>query len=169
MAISFTNLIGSRENLDKTIRYQLQTGWVSANVSGVTPKFYSDTEESDNMATVDEAALNSVRVNLFSRERTADTDVNGDDKHTWKFRLLIEIQGESLSILTQMEDEVNRILWTLSPNTNTRLNKSDGSASEVAWFEESELTFNRIQAEGETDFTPISQAELICIYFRIKT
>jgi len=169
MAVTFTNLSGTRENLDKTIRYRLQTNWTAANVSNVTPKFESDTEETDSMALPDESALNVVRVNLFSRERSKEMDVNGDDKHKWIFRVLIEIQAESLNILTQIEDEVNRILWTIAPNSNTRLLKSDGTASEAAYFEDSEITFNRITPQSESDFTPTSQGELEICYFRIKT
>jgi len=171
MTVSFTNLSGTRENLDKTIRYRLQTNWTSANVSNITPKFESDTEAGDSMAKQDESALNSVRVNLFSRERVKDSslDFNGDDKHAWIFRILIEIQAESLTILTQIEDEVNRIIWTLAPNGGTRLLKSDDSASEIAFFEDSEITFNRIDTESETDFTPVSQGELIAYYYKIKS
>lgn len=169
MTVSFTNLSGTRENLDKTIRYTLQTNWTSANVSNITPKFESDTEEADAMAMPDDSVLNVVRVNLFSRERSKEMDVNGDDKHKWIFRLLIEIQAESLTILTKIEDEINRILWNLAPNSSTRLYKSDGSASEAAYFENSEITFNRISPQSETDFTPVSQAELEICYFRIKT
>jgi len=121
------------------------------------------------MAMPDDSVLNVVRVNLFSRERSKEMDVNGDDKHKWIFRLLIEIQAESLTILTKIEDEINRILWNLAPNSSTRLYKSDGTASEAAYFENSEITFNRISPQSETDFTPVSQAELEICYFRIKT
>lgn len=169
MTVSFTNLSGTRENLDKTVRYQLQNNWTAANVSSVTPTFESDTEEADSMALPDKSVINVVRVNLFSRERSTEMDVNGDDKHKWIFKVLIEIQAESLTILTQMEDEVNRILWSISPNNSTRLLKSDGSASEAAYFENSEITFNRISPQTEADFTPISQGELEICYFRIRT
>ena len=47
MTVSFTNLSGTRENLDKTLRYRIQTNWTAANVSSVTPTFESDTEEAD--------------------------------------------------------------------------------------------------------------------------
>lgn len=171
MAVSFTNLSGTRENLDKTIRYHLQTNWTAANTSSITPKFESDTESTDNMARQDDAHLNSIKVNLFSRERVKDAnmDFNGDDKHTWSFKLLIEIQGESLSVMTQLEDEVNRILWTLAPNSGTRLVKSDSANSEAAFFEDSEVTFNRIDPNGEDDYTPISQGELVIFYYKVKT
>ena len=96
-------------------------------------------------------------------------DFNGDDKHAWVFKILIEVQGESLAIMTLIEDEINRILWTLSPNSGTRLLKSDGASSEIAYFEDSEVTFNRIEPESEDDYTPISQGELVAYYYKLKT
>ena len=169
MAVTFTNLSGARENLDKTIRFRLQTNWTSANVSSITPQFESDTEEADSLARQDESALNSVRIGLFSRERAkdADMDFNGDDKHTWLFRILIEVQAESLTIMTLIEDEINRILWTLSPNSGTRLLKSDGANSEIAFFEDSEVTFNRIEPASKDDYSPISQGELVAFYYKV--
>ena len=171
MVVSFTNLVGSRENLDKTIRYHLQTNWTSANTSSITPVFESDTESIDGFARQDDSYLNNIRVNLFSRERTKDLelDFNGDDKHTWKFKLLVEVQAETLSLMTLFEDEINRIIWTLSPNTGTRLVKSDATNSEAQFFEDSEITFNRIEPNSKDDYTPISQGELVIFYSKIKT
>ena len=171
MAVSFTNLSGTRENLDKTIRYRLQANWTPANTSSITPVFESDTESSDNLARQDDSYLNNIRINLFSRERIKDAemDFNGDDKHTWKFKLLIEVQAETLSLLTLFEDEINRILWTLSPNSGTRLLKSDGANSEAEFFEDSEISFNRIEPESKDDYTPISQGELVIFYSKIRT
>jgi hypothetical protein len=68
-----------------------------------------------------------------------------------------------------MEDEVHRILWENRPNGSTRLNKSDGNPSEVAFFEESEPEFERLEPDDEVDQTPTSQAELKMIYYKIKT
>lgn len=169
MAVTFTNLSGSRENLDKTIRFRLETNWTAANVSNITPQFESDTEEADSLARQDESALNSIRIGLFSRERAkdADMDFNGDDKHAWLFRILIEVQAESLTIMTLIEDEINRILWTLSPNSGTRLLKSDGANSEIAFFEDSEVTFNRIEPPSKDDYSPISQGELVAFYYKV--
>ena len=171
MAVTFINLSGSRENLDKTIRYRLQTNWTASNVSNITPKFESDTEQSDSLARQDESALNVVRIGLFSRERVTDAEMefNGDDKHAWVFKILIEVQAESLTIMTLIEDEINRILWTLSPNGATRLLKSDGANSEIAFFEDTEVAFNRIEPESEDDYTPISQGQLVAYYYKLKT
>ena len=171
MTVTFTNLSGSRENLDKTIRYLLEDNWTASNITGtITPAFESDTEEPDQLARPDNSYVNAIRISIFSRERAEeDGDYNGDDKHLWRFRLLVECQAEDLTVLLDFEDEINRILWENRPNGATRLNKSDGSASEVAFFENSEVEFERLEPEAEDDQTPTSQAELRLIYFKTKT
>lgn len=171
MTITFTNLSGSRENMDKTIRYLLENNWTSANTSGITPFFTSDTEEPDQLARPDNSAINEVRVNWARRERLDPDsfDVNGDDKHAWKQVLFIEVQGEDLNTMTLFEDEVHRILWENRPNGANRLNKSDASASEVAYFEEDEPEFERLEPEADIDQFPTSQAELGLVYFKTKS
>ena len=172
MTITFTNLSGSRENLDKTIRYLIENNWTAGNITGtITPNFESDTEEPDQLARPDDSALNVVRVNYVSRTRMDpdDFDFNGDDKHAWMCTVFIEVQGESLQVMMDMEDEVNRILWENRPNSADRLNKSDSSASEVAWFEDDEVEFNRLEPDTEDDQTPVSQGELKMVYFKVKS
>ena len=172
MTVTTTNLSGTRENLDKTIRDLLEDNWVATNITGtITPSFISDTEEPDQLARPDESATNEIRINHVSRLRgeVDDFDVNGDDKHIWKWTVFVEVQGESILVLLDMEDEVNRILWENRPNAADRLAKSDTAASEVAWFEDSEIGFERLEPESEDDQTPISQGELVMIYFKTKT
>ncbi len=172
MTITFTNLSGSRENLDKTIADLISDNWTASNITGtITPTFTSDTDEPDQLARTDGSYMNEVRVNYSSRTRYQedDFDVNGDDKHAWVCTCFIEIQGESLAILLELEDEVHRILWENRPNGGTRLNKSDGAASEVAFFEDAEPEFERLEPEEDVDITPTSQSELKMIYFKIKT
>jgi hypothetical protein len=172
LTITFTNLSGTRENLDKTIRDLLQDNWTAGNITGtITPIFASDTEEPDQLARPDYAALNEVRVNWVSRKRynEDDFDTNGDYKHAWVQEVFIEVQGESLLVMVDMEDEVHRILWENRPNGATRLNKSDATASEVAFFEDSEPEFERLEPDSENDQTPTSQATLRMIYYKTKT
>ena len=172
MTITFTNLSGSRENLDLTIKDLLSDNWTAGNITGtITPDFQCDTEEPDQLARPDESALDVVRVNYVSRTRMDPDqfDFNGDDKHAWMCTVFIEIQGQSLQVLLDMEDEVNRILWENRPNGATRLPKSDTADSEVAWFEDSEIEFERLEPDSEDDQTPTSQGELRMVYFKIKT
>ena len=172
MTITFTNLSGSRENLDVTIKDLINDNWTAGNITGtITPNFESDTEEPDQLARADDSALNVVRVNYVSRTRMDpdDFDFNGDSKHAWMCTVFIEVQGESLQVMLDMEDEVNRILWENRPNSGTRLAKSDGADSEVAWFEDDEVEFERLEPESEDDQTPTSQAELKMVYFKVKS
>lgn len=173
MTVTFTNLSGTRENLDKTIRDLLQDNWTAGNTSSITPQFESDTEEPDGVARLDFTKSDVVRISLIAREYVGsdeDGDWNGDDKHLWKCTLAVEVQGQSLSILTLFEDEINRILWENRPNSATRLNKSDAAASEAGYFDKSEISFERIYpSPGETDYTPSSVAELVIYYYKIKT
>jgi hypothetical protein len=172
MTITFTNLSGSRENLDKTIRDLLEDNWTAGNITGtITPFFTSDTEEPDQLAETDGSLVNEIRVNWVSRTRydPDNFDVNGNDKHAWVQVLFLEVQGESLQVMVDMEDEVHRILWENEPNGATRLPKSDTAASEVAWFEDAEPEFVRLQPESEDDQTPTSQAEFKLVYFKTRT
>lgn len=172
MTITFTNLSGDRENLDKTIRDLIEDNWVAANITGtLTPVFESDTEEPDQFARFDGAAQNAVRVNFVSRTRfnPDDFDVNGNDKHAWVQTLFIEVQGESLQIMTDIEDEIHRILWENEPNGGNRLPKSDTADSEVAWFEDAEPEFERLEPNADDDQTPTSQAILELVYFKTRT
>lgn len=169
MTISFTNLSGTRENLDKTVKTLFSNNWNSSNTSSITPVFQSDTEEPDNIALNDNVNPNVIRVRFFIREPVKNEEWLGDSKHLWKQRLFVECQAESLSILTLFEDEVNRILWEYAPNNATRLNKSDAASSEAAVFESSEIAFFRIQPDTGQDYTPMSEAELIIYYYRTRT
>lgn len=172
MAITFTNLVGARENLDKTIADLLSDNWTASNITGtITPFFSNDTDEPDQLARPDGSYVNEIRVNYSSRLKyeTEEFELNGEDKHAWVCVCFIEIQAESLQVLLDMEDEVHRILWENRPNGSTRLNKSDGNPSEVAFFEESEPEFERLEPDDELDQTPTSQAELKMVYFKIKT
>ena len=172
MAITFTNLVGARENLDKTIADLLSDNWTASNITGtITPFFSNDTDEPDQLARPDGSYVNEIRVNYSSRLKyeTEEFELNGEDKHAWVCVCFIEIQAESLQVLLDMEDEVHRILWENRPNGSTRLNKSDGNPSEVAFFEESEPEFERLEPDDQLDQTPTSQAELKMVYFKIKT
>ena len=172
MTVTFTNLSGSRENLDKTIRHLIQTNWTAGNITHtITPNFESDTEEPDQLAQPDDASLNTILVNYISRTRfdPDNMDFNGDNKHSWICTLLIQCRAESLQVMLDMEDEVNRILWENRPNSADRLNKSDSSPSEIAWFEDDEVEFFRVDPESEDDQTPTSEGELKMVYFKVKT
>ena len=173
MAVSYINLVGTREAPDKTIRYQIQTNWNSANITGtITPVFQSATEEPDYMADDDRANENIITVTWISDDRDdSSNEPNGDSVHHWKHILRIDIWAEDMTRLLEFCDEVNRILWTVSPNSATRLVKSDTTNSEADYFEQSEIKFERIMDnEGKNNIIDMkpSTSGILEIHYRKK-
>jgi len=172
MAVAWLNLIGTRENLDKTIQNLLSDNWTKANTSGQRPDFESDTTEPDFLATDDDTGVQKIYCRLSGREQVFDDEAvpNGDSIHRFIVRVLIDIYGGSVKLLTLFEDEVNRILWENRPNNANRINKSDGTASEIAMFENTEIQFERIEPpEDALDESPSSQGELEMWVYKSKT
>jgi len=172
MAVAWLNLVGTRENLDETIRNLLQENWTTANTEGVLPDFESDTRQPDNLATDDDTGVHKIYCRFSGREKIdGDENIpNGDSIHRFIARVLIDIYADSLTQLLKFEDEVNRILWEKRPNNSTRIDKVDNTASEIAMFETSELQFERIEPEENTiDQSPSSQGELEMWVYKSKT
>jgi len=173
MVVTWLNLIGARENLDKTIDALLKDSWDDTNTSSITPDFENDTNQPDHLATDDDTGANKVYSRLSGREQLPNDEniPNGDSIHRFLIRIIIDVYAESLPLLGLFEDEVNRILWENRPDSSTRLNKSDlTNASEAALFDMSELQFERIEPpEDAIDETPSSQGELQIWVYRGKT
>lgn len=173
MAVSFINLVGSREAPDKIIRYTLQTNWTAGNITGtITPLFQSASEEPDYIADDDLANEDIITVTWIGDERVdnSQNEPNGDTVHHWKHILRIDIYAQDMTRLLQFCDEVNNILWTVAPNSGTRLVKSDSSNSEIDYFEESEITFDRVDPpEGTIDFKPSTTGVLEAHFRKKKT
>ena len=171
MTVTFRNLSGVREPLDKTIRAIFFNNWTKNNTKGITPKFESDTEEKDFVAREDGTGPNNVLVSWISRTRTDDPEQEalGDSIHLWQELVVVEIHAESLALLLLFEDEINRIIWENRPNSATRLNKANGSASHIEYFGNSEMTFERIEPDDEDDVIPKSTGDLVGFYYKNKT
>lgn len=171
MAVTFRNLSGTRENLDKTIRNLLKSNWTSSNTLSRTPDFESDTEEPDYLARQDDTGPNKCYIAWVARNRTPDPEQEalGDSIHLWGETINIELHAESLELLSLFEDEVNRILWENRPDSSTRLAKSDGNNSHIEYFDNSEITFERIEPDDENDVVPKSTGDLIGWYYKNKT
>jgi len=172
MAVTWLNLVGTRENLDETIRNLLQTNWTKANTDNTLPQFESDTRQPDNLATDDDTGTHKIYCRFSGREQifSDDNTPNGDSIHRFIVRILIDIYGDSVDQLTLFEDEVNRILWENRANNANRINKVDGTASEIAMFENTEIQFERIEPpEDAIDESPSSQGELEIWVYKNKT
>ena len=183
MAISIRHLTGTKEPLDITIITHLSVNWSAANTSSVTPSFEplsripSMSVEDDNQTNP-----NTCRTSVIQIYRTPqdDNEPLGDDSHMWITEVQIDLWAESIVILQQFEDEINRILWTIRPNESTRLKKSNGVASplalhttencEIESFTKTEVNFEFLGNDGDESGQKVgSQATLSCEWFKLKT
>ena len=134
--------------------------------------------------TIDEdnqSGVNVIRTSVLKRYREDSTDEpNGDDAHHWFTDIQIDIWAESVKLLQQFEDEINRILWSIRPNESTRLFKSNGvgqnppvigtANSEIESFLDTEITFEYLGSSGDgVNQIVSSQGILVCVWFKLKT
>ena len=180
MAVTIRHLVGTRENLDIVIQAHLLTDWNAANTSTITPTIESETLLPQELAGADtQTDINLIRIRVDNRSRAQDEvdEPNGDFSHIWRTSVIIDVWAESKELLSLFEDEINRVLWEARPNAGTRLNKSDGNdppavgtnASEVEFFENTELEFEQLTPDSDVDQNPTSSAELIAVWFKLKT
>jgi hypothetical protein len=108
---------------------------------------------------------------LGDTEDKSDDEVNSDTIHAFEEDVVITIIAESREARIKFQNEINRILWELSPNSNTRLNKSnDTENSHIDRFKKSEVTFTRIEPPNdETAYLEASEGILVCVYYKFKT
>ena len=179
MTVTLRHLVGTKEPLDITIAALLNAKWtVPSGTSKPTIECISyipsmDIEEDS------QTDPNIIKTSVISRTRDED-DPNGDDSHGWITTVEIDIWSESITLLQQYEDEVNRILWENRPNEVDRLKKSDGVAatlaqhttddSEVERFVDSELSFEFLGGDADGFNGRVSsQAMLELLWFKLKT
>ncbi len=179
MTVTLRHLVGTKEPLDITIAALLNAKWVNpSGTSKPTIECISyipsmDIEE-DN-----QTDPNIIKTSVISRTR-ADDEPNGDDSHGWITTIEIDIWSESITLLQQYEDEVNRILWENRPNEVDRLKKSDGveallaqhasANSEIERFVDSEISFEFLGGDANgANGRVSSQGNLEVYWFKLKT
>lgn len=182
MVVAIRHLTGARENLDITIQAHLIDQWTAGNTSNQTPLIESKTLLPQEMVDKDfSSGVNLIRVKVDNRSRAEDEidEPNGDFSHIWRTSLIIDVWTENLELLGLFEDEINRILWEIRPDEGTRLKKSDGADppagvhatdnSEVERFENTEIEFEQLEEDTDVAHQVTSSAELICVWFKLKT
>jgi len=182
MTVTIRHLQGTREPLDIVIAAQLTATWNSSNITDtVTPTIEALTYIPSLNVDEDFATNpNIIKVQATRRYRTEEDEQEplGDDSHTWYTDVEVNIWAESIVLLQEFEDEVNRILWEQRPNENDRLKKSDGveatlalgsQNSEVEFFEKTEIEFEFLGNDDESAGRVSSQGTLKCGWFKLKT
>lgn len=170
MTVTYSHLAGTFENTDKVIAYNIEQNWTNGNTDSTIPRFENGTDEPDYRAQFDRAFPNAVLVNTIDLDFTEnDDEVNSDTVHSVKEEILVTIIAESRKMRVLMENEVNRILWELAPNTATRVVKSDTTNSHIDRFEKSEISFSQIDIPNDQTFhLQGSEGSLFCVYYKFK-
>jgi len=182
MTVTIRHLVGTREPLDIVIAAHINEQWDSSNITNtITPTIECISYiPSHNIEEDFSTDPNMIKVSAVVRKRIDDDEdePHGDYSHYWQTEVVIDIWAENIVNLQEFEDEVNRILWEIRPNENTRLKKSDGvqatlasgtDDSEVESFNNTEVDFEFIGTDDDVAGTVTSQGTLICNWFKLKT
>ena len=182
MVVTIRHLVNTREPLDIVIAAHINEQWNTANITGgVTPTIEALTYiPSQNIDEDFATSTNMIKIEVIRRFRIEDDEQepHGDASHYWQTEVEINVWGESVTLLQEYEDEINRILWEIRPNENTRLKKSDGSQStlksgtedsEVESFLLTEIEFEFLGTDDDVNGAVTSQGILICNWFKLKT
>jgi hypothetical protein len=165
--------------MDVTIAAHIQENWTASNTSSITPTIEPltyipsmDVEE-DFMTNP-----NIIKTSITNTERMVEDEPNGDFSHYYRTEIVIDIWAETPTILNLFQDEINRIIWEIRPNENTRLKKSDGvdgvlnvgtQDCEIESFQDTELTWEYIGTDDDSNLRVTSQGILECNWFKLKT
>jgi len=180
MTITLRHLVGTREPLDIVIAALLNTKWTTPSGTSkptIEALSYIPSMDIDEDMQTDP---NIIKISAINRNRLdAGEEPNGDDSHSWVTEIDIDVWSESVSLLQQYEDEINRILWENRPNENVRLKKSNGveatlaqgtENSEIESFIDTEISFEFLGGDGDGAQSRVSsQATLTCLWFKLKT
>ena len=173
MAITEINLVGGWENFDLTIANLLETNWTKANTLNLEPSVNSATGHNVQTSWPGITGYGTFQIHCNVDDDIMDPNRSalGDNFHTVLTTVRIDVFARDDTLLKLAQREINRILWENRPNSGTRINKSDGSASPIAQFENSEVDFIKeqlISPDLTSDMTH-SAATLQCLWHKSKS
>lgn len=133
MAIAYLHLVGSWEDLDETIRYQIQTNWNPANTNSITPTFKSATGTNVDHSWPRATSFGTNQIH-FNEEEIGDIpseQANGDFWQGMLSLVYIDVFAADANKLKSFVREINRIIWTINPNSSVRVKKSNATEDSV--------------------------------------
>jgi hypothetical protein len=170
--MTIDNLSGSWENFDDTLRNWYYDNWNSSNTRGITPRFISPSGQNDDqtgssfskyaVAWFDNEQEDQIVFNV--RSTTVDTDVSTGNVMAYFSDVFIDVQAVDSELGHLFANELNRITFQNKPDSGTRINKTDGSASAISLFEENGIDFNNVvMPETEKVFSGIRLAGVLTV------
>lgn len=172
MTIAYINLVGTYEHPDLTIKYHLSTNWTSANTNSETPIFYSATGTNVSYSWPKTFGTNEIHCNVDELEiLLPDEEANGNTYAGVKYLVYIDVFARDANLLKLFTKEVQRIIWELSPNSGTRLKKSNGTQdSSISRFGSPHIMFRKDRKmEPNIQLQPHASGVLEVIMHKLKT
>ncbi len=172
MTITYVSLVGTFEEIDEVIRYNLENNWSSANTNSKTPDFSSATSINQTYAWIGKSSykINAVVVNTDTAYPILEERAIGDTLQGMEQLIFIDVWAKDKIGLGLNMREIDRILWEANPNSGTRINKSDTTASHIHRFEPPTITWDieRI-ANPTTKTVPHASGTLAVRWYKRKS
>jgi len=176
MTITYDRLVGTLEELDEVIRYNLEQNWTNTNVNNgsenLTPDFSSSSGSNVSHAWFDNTSfgVNQIVVNADDEFPDPSMRLIGDYGQGMITLIYIDIQAEDSTILKKMKREVDRILWEILPRADTTVPKSDTTASHIHSFGEIGVKWNTPKnTSAEEEDTVHAAGTLEVKWFKTKS
>ena len=172
MTITYINLVGSYEHFDLTVKYHLEGNWVSGNTNSETPVFYSATGTNVSHSWPRTFGTNEIHCNEdIMQIPIPEETINGNTYQGMKSIVYIDVFARDANLLKLFCLEINRIVWELSPNSATRLKKSNGTQnSPISRFDRNTLQFKKERLmEPNMKLQPHASTEIGIIWHKLKT
>lgn len=172
MTVTYVSLVGAFEEIDEVIRYNLENDWNSANTNSKTPDFSSATSTNQTYAWVGKSSFGTkaVVVNTDQAYPILEERAIGDTLQGMEQLVFIDVFAHDKRHLGFYMREIDRIIWEANPNSITRINKSDGSASHIHRFEPPTIDWViERKADSATKFTPHASGTLTVRWYKRKS
>lgn len=170
MTVTYVNLAGTYEHPDLTIKYHLDTNWNAANTNSEEPTYYSAAGTNVSHSWPRTFGTNEIHCNTEEMESLIE-EANGNTYAGVKYLVYIDIFARDANLLKLFIKEVQRIIWEISPNSGTRLLKSNGTQnSSISRFGSSHISFKKERSmEPNIKLQPHASGVLEVIMHKVKT
>ena len=170
--ITYLHLVGTYEHLDKTISNQLSTNWTSANTGGKTPVFKSATGTNVTHSWPYATGMGDAQVHCNEDENhifEANNSANGDMFDSFIAIVYIDVFAPDANFLKLFMKEITDIVWKINPNSATRVNKVDGTASHANTFVPPHVQWKVIRSpDPNVQLMPHASGQLKVRYYKSK-
>jgi len=174
MAITYVNLVGAHEHFDKTLAKAYEDNWSIANVGeDEKPKFKNATDQNVDYSWPRTLGNRELHFNQDDQDMEVKAEIaNGNTFKGMKTIVFIDIFCRNANQLKNYIKEFNRITWdVLKPDSVTRINKTDATASAIDHFESYNIQFRKersVKAEN-TNKQAHATGQIVVKWYQVRS